>query len=57
MLCSVVCLNMSVLFCPFLGLLDIVETDETPKRTEAGAGRLYGSVFVLFFFLLILINQ
>lgn len=41
---------MSVLFCPFSGLLDIIEKDETPEETEAGAGLLYG--FVFFFHLI-----
>lgn len=48
-LCSVLGLNMSVPFFPFLGLLDAVEKDETPERTEAGAAILYGCFFKLIF--------
>lgn len=40
-----------MLFCLFLGLLDVVEKHETPERTDTGAELLYGS-----FVFLILIN-
>lgn len=40
-----------MLFCLFLGLLDVVEKHETPERTDTGAELLYGP-----FVFLILIN-